>query len=161
MKYYTPDPSYRVHSWMGDYTWTYNEFAKDPEKFWDHIAKKLHWFSPYDKVSEWNYPYASWTATSFTFAVSGNYTYAEEGTYPVSVTITYNDNAANPVTVQNTTIKVADAPLTAVAALASQIPSVTAGVELRRRRLRRGVGPVRRQSTWTHLYGWAPECSGH
>ena len=58
--YYTPDPSYRVHSWMGDYTWTYNEFVKDPDKFWDHIAKKLHWFSPYDKVSEWNYPYAKW-----------------------------------------------------------------------------------------------------
>jgi acetyl-CoA synthetase len=59
-KYYTPDPSYRVHSWMGDYTWTYHEFVKDPEKFWDHIAQKLHWFSPYDKVSEWNYPYAKW-----------------------------------------------------------------------------------------------------
>jgi len=59
-KYYTPDPSYRTHSWMGDYTWTYNEFVKDPDKFWDNIAKKLHWFSPYDKVSEWNYPYAKW-----------------------------------------------------------------------------------------------------
>jgi acetyl-CoA synthetase len=59
-KYYTPDPSYRVHSWMGDYTWTYNEFEKDPDKFWDNIAKKLHWFSPYDKVSDWNYPYAKW-----------------------------------------------------------------------------------------------------
>ena len=58
--YYTPDPSYRVHSWMGDYTWTYNEFVKDPDKFWDNIAKKLHWFRPYDKVSEWNYPYAKW-----------------------------------------------------------------------------------------------------
>jgi len=45
---------------MGDYTWTYNEFVKDPDKFWDNIAKKLHWFSPYDKVSEWNYPYAKW-----------------------------------------------------------------------------------------------------
>jgi len=59
-KFYLPDPSYREHSWMGDYTWTYNEFVKDPEKFWDHIAKKLHWFSPYDKVCEWNYPYAKW-----------------------------------------------------------------------------------------------------
>ncbi len=59
-KYYTPDPSYRTHSWMGDYTWTYHEFVKDPEKFWDNIAKKLHWFSPYDKVCEWNYPYAKW-----------------------------------------------------------------------------------------------------
>ncbi|WP_292368505.1 acetate--CoA ligase [Methanoregula sp. UBA64] len=59
-KYYTPDPSYRTHSWMGDYTWTYNEFTRDPEKFWDNIAKKLHWFAPYDKVCEWNYPYAKW-----------------------------------------------------------------------------------------------------
>ncbi|MFA6364467.1 acetate--CoA ligase [Methanoregula sp.] len=59
-KYYTPDPSYRVHSWMGDYTWTYNEFVKNPDKFWDNIAKQLHWFKPYDKVSEWNYPYAKW-----------------------------------------------------------------------------------------------------
>ncbi|MEN6395197.1 MAG: acetate--CoA ligase [Methanoregula sp.] len=59
-RYFTPDPSYRVHSWMGDYTWTYNEFVKDPDKFWDNIAKKLHWFSPYDKVCEWNYPYAKW-----------------------------------------------------------------------------------------------------
>lgn len=59
-KYYTPDPSYRVHSWMGDYTWTYNEFVKDPDKFWDNIAKKLHWFAPYEKVCEWNYPYAKW-----------------------------------------------------------------------------------------------------
>ena len=24
---------------MGDYTWTYNEFVKDPDKFWDHIAR--------------------------------------------------------------------------------------------------------------------------
>jgi acetyl-CoA synthetase len=59
-KYYTPDPSYRTHSWMGDYSWTYNEFTRDPEKFWDNIAKKLHWFTPYDKVCEWNYPYAKW-----------------------------------------------------------------------------------------------------
>jgi len=59
-KYFTPDPSYRHNSWIGDYGWAYNEFLKDPEKFWDNIAKKLHWFTPYDKVCEWNYPYAKW-----------------------------------------------------------------------------------------------------
>lgn len=59
-KYYTPDPSYRVRSWIGDYGWTYNEFKKDPEQFWDRIARKLHWFSEWDKVREWNYPYAKW-----------------------------------------------------------------------------------------------------
>ena len=56
----TPDPSYRQHSWMGDYTWAYNEFLKDPDEFWAKIARKLHWFSPWDKVREWNYPYAKW-----------------------------------------------------------------------------------------------------
>ncbi|MEN6611648.1 MAG: acetate--CoA ligase, partial [Methanoregulaceae archaeon] len=59
-KYYLPDPSYRQNSWMGDYTWAYNEYLKDPEGFWDKIAKKLHWFSPWDKVLEWKYPYAKW-----------------------------------------------------------------------------------------------------
>jgi acetyl-CoA synthetase len=59
-KYYTPNPSYREKSWMGDYSWTYNEFLKDPEQFWDRIAKKLHWFSEWDKVKEWNYPHAKW-----------------------------------------------------------------------------------------------------
>ncbi len=59
-KYYTPNPSYREKSWMGDYNWTYNEFLKDPEQFWDRIARKLHWFSEWDKVKEWNYPHAKW-----------------------------------------------------------------------------------------------------
>jgi acetyl-CoA synthetase len=60
VKYYTPDPSYRQNSWMGDYRWAYNEFIKDPEAFWAKIASKLHWYTPWDKVREWNYPYARW-----------------------------------------------------------------------------------------------------
>jgi acetyl-CoA synthetase len=59
-KYYTPDPSYRQNSWLGDYQKAYDEFRKDPETFWDRIAHELHWFSPYTKVKEWNYPYARW-----------------------------------------------------------------------------------------------------
>ncbi|RPI39655.1 MAG: acetate--CoA ligase [Methanoregulaceae archaeon] len=59
-KYYTPDPSYRQNSWIGDYQKAYDEFQKDPEAFWDRIAHELHWFSPYTKVREWNYPYARW-----------------------------------------------------------------------------------------------------
>ena len=60
VKYYTPDPSYRQNSWMGDYGWAYNEFLKDPDGFWAKIASKLHWYAPWDKVREWNYPYAKW-----------------------------------------------------------------------------------------------------
>ena len=59
-KYYTPDPSYKKNSWLGDYQKAYDEFIKDPDAFWDRIAKELHWFSPYTKVKEWNYPYARW-----------------------------------------------------------------------------------------------------
>ena len=32
----------------------------DPEGFWAGIAKELHWFKPWDKVLEWNAPWAKW-----------------------------------------------------------------------------------------------------
>jgi acetyl-CoA synthetase len=59
-KNYLPDPSYRENSWLGDYTKAYEAFRKDPDAFWDGIARELHWFSPYRGVREWNYPYARW-----------------------------------------------------------------------------------------------------
>ncbi|MFA4876819.1 MAG: acetate--CoA ligase [Methanoregula sp.] len=59
-KNYLPDPSYRKNSWLGDYSKAYAEFERDPDAFWDRIARDLHWFSPYTRVKEWNYPYARW-----------------------------------------------------------------------------------------------------
>jgi acetyl-CoA synthetase len=32
----------------------------DPEAFWAGIARELHWFNPWDKVLEWNAPWAKW-----------------------------------------------------------------------------------------------------
>jgi acetyl-CoA synthetase len=32
----------------------------DPEKFWGEIARELHWFRPWDKVLEWDAPWAKW-----------------------------------------------------------------------------------------------------
>src|SRR5579859_2755633 len=32
----------------------------DPEKFWGGIAQELHWFSPWQKVLEWDLPWAKW-----------------------------------------------------------------------------------------------------
>jgi acetyl-CoA synthetase len=32
----------------------------DPEAFWADIARGLHWFKPWDKVLEWNVPWAKW-----------------------------------------------------------------------------------------------------
>ncbi len=34
--------------------------AADPEAFWAEIAKQLHWFKPWDKVLEWDSPWAKW-----------------------------------------------------------------------------------------------------
>ena len=32
----------------------------DPEGFWASIARELHWFKPWDRVLEWNLPFAKW-----------------------------------------------------------------------------------------------------
>jgi len=60
VKSYTPDPLYRKNAWMSDYQKTYAEFLKNPEKFWEKKAKELDWIKPWDKVLEWDYPYAKW-----------------------------------------------------------------------------------------------------
>ena len=36
------------------------EKAKNPEEFWGGIAEELSWFKKWDKVLEWNLPFASW-----------------------------------------------------------------------------------------------------
>jgi len=38
----------------------YEESIKDPEKFWDNEARKLEWFRMWDKVLEWDPPFARW-----------------------------------------------------------------------------------------------------
>ncbi len=32
----------------------------DPEGFWGECSKELSWFKPFDKVLEWNFPFAKW-----------------------------------------------------------------------------------------------------
>ncbi|HRD26514.1 MAG TPA: AMP-binding protein, partial [Methanoculleus sp.] len=59
-RYYMPDASYKEQSWIGDYNRAYQEFLADPDGFWDRIAHELEWFQPWDRVKEWDYPYAKW-----------------------------------------------------------------------------------------------------
>ena len=33
---------------------------RDPEGFWGDAARELHWFKPWDRVFEWNYPDFKW-----------------------------------------------------------------------------------------------------
>ena len=38
----------------------YDRAARDPEAFWAEMARELEWSKPFDKVLEWNPPWAKW-----------------------------------------------------------------------------------------------------
>ena len=43
-----------------DYERLYKEAAENPDRFWGNVAKELHWFKPWNKVLEWDVPWAKW-----------------------------------------------------------------------------------------------------
>ena len=45
---------------LEEYEDLYKESIDDPDKFWTRIASELHWFKKWDKVLEWNMPWAKW-----------------------------------------------------------------------------------------------------
>jgi len=55
-----PSDSVKASAYIQDYEQAYKQSIEDPEKFWDGIAKELDWFSPWNKVLEWKYPWAKW-----------------------------------------------------------------------------------------------------
>ena len=55
-----PPPDIKAKAYIQDYESAYKQSIGDPEKFWEGIAKELHWFSPWTKVLDWNYPWAKW-----------------------------------------------------------------------------------------------------
>ncbi len=57
---YFPPKSIVESAWIKDYENLYQESIKDREGFWAKVAEELHWFKKWDKVLEWNYPYAKW-----------------------------------------------------------------------------------------------------
>jgi acetyl-CoA synthetase len=38
----------------------YKQSLEQPEAFWSGVASELHWFEPWNKVLEWNEPFAQW-----------------------------------------------------------------------------------------------------
>ena len=38
----------------------FEQAEKDPEGFWAEMAQELDWFKPWDKVLEWDCPWAKW-----------------------------------------------------------------------------------------------------
>jgi acetyl-CoA synthetase len=45
---------------LAEYEKLYKESVDDPDKFWSRIAGELHWFRKWDKVLEWDCPWAKW-----------------------------------------------------------------------------------------------------
>src|SRR5580693_3045921 len=45
---------------LAEYEALYKESVEQPEKFWARAAEELHWFKKWDKVLEWNPPWAKW-----------------------------------------------------------------------------------------------------
>ena len=59
-KSYLPDPEYKARSRLGDYKKTYQESLDNPQLFWDRMAREIEWMKPWNKVLEWDFPYARW-----------------------------------------------------------------------------------------------------
>jgi acetyl-CoA synthetase len=49
----------RINS-KAEYERLYKEAAEHPAEFWAKIASELHWFKPWDRVLDWNLPFAQW-----------------------------------------------------------------------------------------------------
>jgi acetyl-CoA synthetase len=45
---------------LEDYEALYKRSTEAPEEFWAAAAGELHWFQPWEKVLEWNEPWAKW-----------------------------------------------------------------------------------------------------
>jgi len=60
---FPPPPEFsakaRIKS-MEQYREMWERAKNDPEGFWGEYAQELHWFKPYEKVLEWNEPFATW-----------------------------------------------------------------------------------------------------
>ena len=57
---YRPSARTTADAYIKNYEAEYTKSIADPEAFWSGMAKELHWFSPWNKVLEWNYPWAKW-----------------------------------------------------------------------------------------------------
>ncbi len=45
---------------LAEYEAMYRRSVEDPEGFWAEAARELHWFAPWEKVLEWQEPWAKW-----------------------------------------------------------------------------------------------------
>ena len=56
---FPPPPQFAARANANDPA-VYARAEADPEAYWAGWAERLHWFRPWDRVLEWNPPYAKW-----------------------------------------------------------------------------------------------------
>lgn len=59
-KIFPPSKEILEKAWVKNYEKIYKESIENPERFWEKIARELHWFKPWKKVLQWRYPFAKW-----------------------------------------------------------------------------------------------------
>ncbi len=60
---FEPPAKFSEHAHIKDfaeYEAIYRESVEQPEEFWGKIASELHWFKKWDKVLDWQAPWAKW-----------------------------------------------------------------------------------------------------
>jgi len=55
-----PDPAFAANALVPDYDAEYERCRRDPDRFWDEVARGLEWERPWDRVLDWQPPYAKW-----------------------------------------------------------------------------------------------------
>ncbi|MFZ5824593.1 MAG: acetate--CoA ligase [Bacillota bacterium] len=56
-----PPPELAREALVPDYEACYESVMADVEGYWEKVAREeVSWFRPFDRVLEWNYPYARW-----------------------------------------------------------------------------------------------------
>ena len=56
-------PEFSRNAWIksrAEYDRLYRESIDQPDQFWSRIAGELHWFKTWDRILDWNLPYARW-----------------------------------------------------------------------------------------------------
>ena len=56
---FPPPPEFRAQANVRDED-VYAKAERDPEAFWASFASELEWFTPWERVLEWNPPHAKW-----------------------------------------------------------------------------------------------------
>ncbi len=59
---YQPSAKTKAAAYIQDYETEYKKSIADPEAFWSGVAKELEWFTPWNKVLEWDFykPEVKW-----------------------------------------------------------------------------------------------------